>query len=602
MLDWKVVLAPVGKASYALDEGDTNFAAGQLQLQRQSRLINDVTVLGLVEPQTYVKDYFLGDGLSLRFDLSQTPFWQFSRTLVDEEYGGGGLLRTRWAVSDPANAIGVAGGKLEVNGGTGVDGQTRVQFAEKVELGGALVLQHGDVSFSAASDGILGGLYAGDIILANCFAGFRLSKAGNQSSLQAVINGAATGPAIATVAGHHYVLTARLYASEIYRMQQVFHSATHPPGQPLGGETLQANVRVVMEVHDIDPVNPGTIAAESTVIYDNVIASAPQYCSYALVNASDLHCSIAFTRFIQPTDAEVRTALPGQSYRTRLAGALTEGAECRISQGALGFFTQHVPASGERIVVSYRAGGRSVARMTDPASIANTQKEADDGVRGAVCHVGAPAPRTSADCERAAIALLDEQTQPAWAGEYQVWSDFLPGTADDIFPGDMLAVDVPSRQAQFNAIVREVEITVPDPAYDRGHYTLRFANEASSTLGFLLERGQISPTLQLPPVAKSAPATYLAELTSAEVSEISSTALTIDACESAPPGGGFEVRRSDYGWGMENDRNLAGRFATRVFTLPRLSRIQDYYVRPYDASSPPNYSRHSVLLHVDWPL
>lgn len=50
------------------------------------------------------------------------------------------------------------------------------------------------------------------------------------------------------------------------------------------------------------------------------------------------------------------------------------------------------------------------------------------------------------------------------------------------------------------------------------------------------------------------------------------------------------------------DRNLAGRFATRSFTLPRLSRVEDYYVRQYDASSPAKYSRYSTALHLDYPL
>jgi hypothetical protein len=62
-----------------------------------------------------------------------------------------------------------------------------------------------------------------------------------------------------------------------------------------------------------------------------------------------------------------------------------------------------------------------------------------------------------------------------------------------------------------------------------------------------------------------------------------------------------EVRWSDSGWGPYNDRNLAGRFTTQTFTLPRLSKIQDYYLRQYDGS-PPKYSRYSTALHVDFPL
>ena len=49
-------------------------------------------------------------------------------------------------------------------------------------------------------------------------------------------------------------------------------------------------------------------------------------------------------------------------------------------------------------------------------------------------------------------------------------------------------------------------------------------------------------------------------------------------------------------------RAVAVCFTGRSFTLPRLARIQDYYLRQYDASSPPKYSRYSTALHVDYPL
>ena len=63
-----------------------------------------------------------------------------------------------------------------------------------------------------------------------------------------------------------------------------------------------------------------------------------------------------------------------------------------------------------------------------------------------------------------------------------------------------------------------------------------------------------------------------------------------------------EVRMHDFGWGPANDRNLLGRFSTRSFTLPRLARTQNYFLRLYDNSSQPRYSRYAVALHVDYPL
>lgn len=62
-----------------------------------------------------------------------------------------------------------------------------------------------------------------------------------------------------------------------------------------------------------------------------------------------------------------------------------------------------------------------------------------------------------------------------------------------------------------------------------------------------------------------------------------------------------EVRLHDYGWGPANDRNLLGRFGGRTFSLPRFARAQNYFLRLYDSSSQPRYSRYAAALHVDHP-
>ena len=91
-------------------------------------------------------------------------------------------------------------------------------------------------------------------------------------------------------------------------------------------------------------------------------------------------------------------------------------------------------------------------------------------------------------------------------------------------------------------------------------------------------------------------------LTAAQITNVIATEITIDAGVAPPAGGGIEVRRSDNGWGPGDNGNLAGRFSTETFTLPRLERAQSYYLRQYDASSPAKYSRYSALLYVDYPL
>lgn len=601
-----LIFAPVGAATYALNESEDNFTPAGLSLSSPNMLVNEVTVIGATEPQAYVRDYFVGNGESLKFYLSQKPFAQAKAALIDEEYLGPGLDPTTWTVNDPSSAVSVVAQTLQIAGGTGVDGQTAVSFIEQIELGGALELQHGDVTFTAASQGVIGGLYAGAISEAGCLAGFVIAPSGTNSTIQALINGSPTGTPMTTTPGHRYFFTTYLYSMEVYRSGETFHSSGHPAGNGWGGATVPADVRFVLEVQDIDPSNPETLVAPATVLYDDVITGAPGFCTYALVSSTNMQCSIAYTYTAHISLAEVRTALPSATYVTQLVGPISDGAQCEItSDPSLDFYPEYVPALNQLIVASYRGSGRAVALVEDAASVAALESGADDGTRGSVRALKTPAARTDIDCENAALAILDDSTGVAWAGSYRTWSDFLPGAAEDIFPGDGLTVNVPSRNANFTAIVREVEIEIADLADDRGFYTILFANDLSMPLA--LEYAGSATTIELQDAPTLQQTTqvgsyYQENLTEAEVTAVSSTTVSVDIGIAVPSGYGVEIRENDYGWGQANDRNLIGRFNTQTFTLARLAEVEDYFLRLYDNSSPPKYSRYSAALHVDYPL
>ncbi|HET8826595.1 MAG TPA: hypothetical protein VFM77_15755, partial [Terriglobales bacterium] len=227
-MDGALVLAPLGTATYPLSESDPNFSPQGLRLRSNRGIINDVTVVGEIEPQDYVRDYFVGDGMTTRFHLSQNPFSQFNRTIFNEEYSTSQLDPARWKLSDPSSAISVNAGKLQVAGGDSTDGDTTVNFVEQVELGGAWLLQHGDFAFTAPSSGIVGGLYLGAVSTATSVAGFRLLPSGANSLIQALICGVPVGPVLTTLPDHHYVLSTRIYSSTIFRGQLAFHSSAHP--------------------------------------------------------------------------------------------------------------------------------------------------------------------------------------------------------------------------------------------------------------------------------------------------------------------------------------------------------------------------------------
>jgi hypothetical protein len=474
---------------------------------------------------------------------------------------------------------------------------------ELLELGGATVLEHGNVAFGAASSGVIGGLYAGAVSIANCLAGFQITPSGGNSSIQALVSGAPTGAALATQAGHYYIFTTQIYPTEIYRLQQVYHSSEHPSGNARGGTAISCDVRVVLEVLDIDPTNPATQVAAATVLYDGVIGSTPGFCTYALINAASMQCTVGFTYIYLAVDALVRSTPVSGNPFTQTVGSLLEGGQCRVSDTpSLEFYAPYIPAANQTIEVTYRGRGYAMARVLNSPSIAALRNGSDDGVRAAMREVAMPVARTSGDCEIAALALLDDAGQ-GWSGVYQAWSKLLPGGAADIFPGDGLAVNVPSRSAAFLAIVREVDVALIDLGGESLHYTMKFVDAGDPSLGFAFAKTLVKEaTLPTAIDISQVGSTYLADLTGAQVTDVTSTTVTVDAGWTPPAGGGIEVRDSDEGWGTGNAGNLMGRYTSETFTLPRYARGQTYFVRSYDNSSPAKYSRCSAALHVDYPL
>ena len=123
----KLLLAPLATDVYELSETGETFSPGDLQLQSVNRLVNDLTILGPLEPGAHVKDYFCGDGFTTYFYMSQKPFTRssqvalYNRMILEEIYTE--LDPTHWTVTDPLGAITVSNGALRVAGGTGQMGK-----------------------------------------------------------------------------------------------------------------------------------------------------------------------------------------------------------------------------------------------------------------------------------------------------------------------------------------------------------------------------------------------------------------------------------------------------------------------------------------------
>ena len=557
-----------------------------------------MTLTGEVEPAAYVTELFEGDGTTAVFLTSAPPFHPARRSggglLLNDTFQQATLDHNLWTASDPGSALSLGPAGLLLSGGDGQDGGTTLTAINPIEIGGTLLFEIGGVTLGSASNGVLGGLYSGLPTRATCVAGFDVKQGNGTTVVTPLVSGVEVGAGITILGGHTYTLRLRLHCPESQRVGQIFYAMAEGTVQSFGGTLTESALNVVFEVQDLG-VSSGT---PSTLLYDGVLASSPAVCVFALVNCEQMFGSVNFCRATQQGSVWITSTPPSAQTKTRLIGIAGEGVDCRVSSGGtITFFAGRVPVAGELIAVRYRLANRSVARLSDADSIAT---EAASGVGGTAQWLGkvsSPVARSSVDCENAAAALLSVATSEdaALSGQYTAVN---PDA--DIWPGDVLAIS--QSDADRSVLVRKVVITDGGASPALISYEISFANDWAEALGIKVTQA-IATDAVLPSEAKSvAGSGVLPSLAHLQVLTASSTALQIDAGTDPLNGGGFEVRRRDGAFSPGSDQDLVLRSPVRSFSIPRQAQLERYYVKQYDGSAQPVYSRFSSAIFTNLPL
>ncbi len=612
VLDGKIYFEAVSTqaAGVVIDERDRRFRPESLEVSPLGNPIqNDVTILGGIEPQAFVAEYFAGDGFTSRFTLAAPVYGAESSLLLADDFTGLSMDTNRWQELDPASHIQLFQGRLNITGGTGVYGETALLAQQAIELAGELELLHGEVEFTAASTGILGGLYStAALVPPNCLLGFDVSAISGTSRIRPLISGTLQQAEVLAQVNHHYILVTRLSADRAHRSDQTFSSLS----TSFGGASSPSSIKVMLLVRDMDLADPAHPL--DTVLHESTLTTLPAFAFYAPVNSADLHVVANFLQVTQPTQASLVTQALGGSPRVRSLGFGVAGQDATITadpyqnQWALEFYEDTIPARGEKITLRYRAAGRARARVRDAASIvAEAALAGDDGVRAAVLGEFNPMPRTSAEAELAAQAYLADHTTPRYEGRYSTWGEFA-----DSYPrsGCILDVRNDSRYPAFTALVRSVSSEMRDLQTERIQHTLEFGQPSrfeDLLRHFAPPQNILAPREALPLAPLDSAqigSAFLGDLPGLTLAATSPTYFSVDMGAAPPADGRYEVRRSDQGWSAASapgtTQNLLGTFTAQSLLLPRTTRNHFFYVRPVDAAGAT--TRYSSVLAVHYPL
>lgn len=497
-------------------------------------LVNDCIVIGDVEPQQEHDDYFVGDGFSGNFPVKYSMFHGASDVLLQDDWTENTFNQTSWIVKDPLGQF-ILAGALNSIGVSGAIGQSYILAKNGIELGGHLVLQHGEFQFNDVCVGILGGIYnnTGNLTAPFCCAGFDVRTApgttvnvtasgANGIQISPMVSGALVGTPVVSVQNHHYILQTSITAQRFARYSQIYRTLA---GTPFGDQYLPAVAQVTFTITDVDLAQAYNIATLNnpfipqyvpTIIkYTSSLQALPTFAAYAILNSANLNLTVNHTLINRPPQALLQVAgltgvqvknpialtggqLPpfdpndwlsmpiGQpvgSYEHYPMGFGMQDATATVNKNGdtdqLQFYSDRIPGVGARIRFQAWQAGHAVSRVRDPVSVASEAAiVGDDGIRTAVIIDMKPSPRTSDETDLAAAAQIQDRESTQYDGSYTVESYFADPTVDYPRSGKYFTVTAPQRGLSgVQLLVRAVKITVLELFQEILMYDISFGQD-----------------------------------------------------------------------------------------------------------------------------
>jgi hypothetical protein len=599
-LNGSLTISSVPSTVHFLDEGDGTLALESLALTASTRraMANDFTVCGQHEPTSYVTEYFVGDGVTTQFNLSDAVFVPPAEksAIIREMFGEGQIDMRFWGNPGARDFLSLGSGGLLMQGGSGRDGETQLAWLDPVEMGGTLLLEATGVALANGSNGVLAGFYVSDRMQDACTAGFKVTaqQGTGTVSIQPLVLGSQLGSMYVVNPSNRYALRVRVHCPECHRGTAIYRSYDDEGPVTAGGNWNTAGASLHFEIQEF--VNG--VAGMPVTLYEGQIGSLPGTCTVVAASSINLFGSMRTLSLTNLGSGWVTTTPPNGGPATRRVGTVTQSAECVVeSGGRLLFYPGFAPVAGEQIAVNYRTVGRASGRAVNTAS---QQELADSGLPSVSAWIGSvtnPPARSSQDCRNAAAVLQQAaaSVNALWSGTYHCTS---PGIEADVWPGDALKIAAHSAGMDAQVVVRAVTLKYQASLPDLIQYTITFANDWAEDLA--IRTSSAVPADAWLPTPES-PA-YAPNLNGLAVVGISGSTVTINSGTAAPGGGGFEIRRRDNCFMPGNDADLVMRSSQPTMTFSRSSVWDRFYIRMYDGANPPNYSEFSAVLILNLPL
>jgi glycine cleavage system regulatory protein len=300
--------------SITLDGNSPHFTPARLQIKPASsstNVLNDVVVLGQVEPQAYVTEYFVGTGLDASFPLISSVFGADASVLLDDTFSGANLDGSKWSVFDvPSNFIQVANGYVNVLGGNGVGNfGIRIQSVSPVGLDSRVRFTHGDWRLTSGK-GIIAGLWTTtpNASYTGCVYALRVDG----TTIKPIVNGVLdTTQAITDLdPAKRYVIRTVVEFSKANRLSQAYNYLNSSGAVASVGGTSTADDATWTTLISEVSLTDGSVTRQFT--FTNTAAVSDSYATYVPVASETLDCAFTGVTISIPVAAtlELATKVP----------------------------------------------------------------------------------------------------------------------------------------------------------------------------------------------------------------------------------------------------------------------------------------------------
>lgn len=597
---------------------DSFFNPGDITVVPNTQPVyNDVIGYGTQEPQVFVREYFVGDGITMQFPLHLPVYGLNTADILKDDLNSNQVDTSKWALTDPTSAM-AFGTSLYVNGGAGIN-LTKLVALQGIELAGTRRIEHAAIRFTGASSGIIGGLHNSPTAhtVASCVMGFKLSVSGAQTTIQPIVNGALTGTAITTTGGQDYIFETQFQAPERVRRIANYSGFQTPSG--FGGVDVGSSVYVSLRALAISEADM-TLAPTAFELFNGTLTGSQTFLTYCPFNAANLQMAANFLEVSAPIDVLALTLPSGSAtWRTFSIGndksidtdATIVGANNSNSVGSFGIFGFIAPSAGDMVEVRYRSSGQMVSRVTNPSSIAaEAAKTGDSGIRAGILPQLQFAPRCQAELEFAIKAYMDDRAGAVFQGDMKAHT-IQQTPPYEPTPGRTFTVNLTGGYSSFQAFATEVDtdivvestspsgLEVMDISVKYGNLDkfnalmLELSQQDAGTTDMISIRSTTVPASTDFSLVGNSFAPNIPDF--AYTYTRTPTSYQVDFGTAPPTGaagdaGHFEVRYSDQNWSVPGTSNLIGETSSRLMTLNRNSRTQQYFAR---AVIPINFATHS---------